>query len=120
MDEDSRILTDVQAKNSAVVNEADGRVTLTNLPITGEEDNKPTLHGLFRNPVSIGALQITLLSPSSSSTPESVDLPEVVPVEIAFFTTSARDTDIDTPSNEVDAEPKVMRICNVSKMKDRP
>ena len=65
-------------------------------------------------------LHYTLLTPSSSSTPESVDLPEVVPVEIAFFTTSARDTDIDTPSNEVDAEPKVMRICNVSKMKDRP
>jgi len=110
MDEDSGILTDVQAKNSASVNEADGLVTLTNLPMGGEEGDKPTLHGRFGNPVSIRAVQITLLSPSSSTRPESGDVPEAVSIQIAFFTTKARDTDIDTLSSEVDAEPKVVRV----------
>lgn len=114
MDQDSGILTDVRAKNSASVNEADGLVTLTNSSITGEEESKPTLHALFRNPVSLSALQVTLLSPSSSTSTESGKVPEVVPIQIAFFTTRARDTDIDTPSNEVDAEPKVVPVDQCS------
>lgn len=105
---DSGILSDLRSKNSASVNQEDGRVTLTNLPITGVEESKPTLHGVFRNPVSIRAVQITLLSPSSSTTPESGAMPEVVPIQIALFTTRARDTDIDTSSNDVDAEPQVV------------
>lgn len=110
MDEDSGILTDVRAKNSASVNEADGLVTLTISPAGGVEGNKPTLHGRFGNPVAIRAVEITLIEPSSSTTPEPSNVPEDVPIQIAFLTTRSRDTDIDTPSNEVDAQPKVGRV----------
>ena len=107
MDVDSGILAVIQAKNSVSVSGTDSQVTLTNLPITGEEENTPTLHGVFKQPVTVRAITLTLLSPSSSPTPQPAEKREPVQVEIAFYTTKSRDTDISTLSEDVNPQSKV-------------
>lgn len=111
MDEESGILAGVQANDYASVNETNGLVTLEKLPITAENDSKPILHGVFKSPVTVTAVQVTLRSPTPSTLAESGEVLKDVQLVIAVSTTRARDTNVDTPSEELDAaDPKVVRI----------
>ena len=107
MDVESGILAALQADNSVSVSGTDSQVTLTDLPITEDKEQKPTVHGLFKQPVAVRAITLTLMSPSRSTTSQPGEKRKPVGVRIVFYTTKSRDTDISTPSDDVNPEPKV-------------
>jgi len=87
MDSQSGLLSNVMGSESVSVDKPTGYVTLVDLPITDSQADSPSLDTEFNRRVIVRAINLRLLSPTSSTTPRGAG-EEPTPVEftIAFLT----------------------------------
>ena len=107
MDKLSGQLATLTGSALASVDETTGLVTLKDLPITGQEREKPTVDSAFNRQITVRAVSLRLSLPLSSTTPtESTQKPAPVEVNLTFSTQKSGDTEF-SPVRDSNGEKKV-------------
>ena len=93
MDIQSGLLSNVDGSDLVLVERTTGYITLTDLPITNNQAERPSLDSEFNRRVIVRAFILRLLSPTSSTTPSGAGKePTSVKVTVAFLTKKPGDT----------------------------
>ena len=110
MDKSSGQLATLTGSALASVDETTGLVTLKDLPITGQEQEKASVDSVFNGQITVRAVSLRLSSPPSSTTPtEGTKKPAPVEVNLTFSTQKSGDTEF-SPVRDSTGQQKVYII----------